>query len=256
MELNEELTNHFFKGHEKFLRHISIDCVVFGFHENALKALLLKSSFFDKWSLPGGFVMRDEDMDTAAHRILSERTGLDKIFLKQFHVFSDPLRSEMKKHLGVFKKMDVTPEKSWMLERFISVGYSALVDFTKVKPKPDILSEASEWFSAQDLPELVFDHRLIIEKALDHLRLQLNYQPVGYNLLPFKFTMSELQTLYETVLDRKLDRRNFHRKMLSTGILIKLEETRKGVAHKAPFYYKFDLRKYERALKAGMGFHL
>jgi ADP-ribose pyrophosphatase YjhB (NUDIX family) len=256
MELSEELKEHFFKGHEKFLRHISIDCVVFGFHENELKALLLKSSIFNKWTLPGGFVMREEMMDAAAHRILNERTGLRKIYLQQFHVFSDPLRSEMKSQLGFLKKVDVTSEKSWMLERFISVGYTALVDFTKVKPMPDFLSETCEWFSVPDIPQLIFDHRLILEKALDHLRLQLNYQPVGYNLLPLKFTMPELQALYETVLDRKLDRRNFHRKMMATGILIKLNETKKGVAHKAPFYYKFDLRKYEKALKAGMGFQL
>lgn len=256
MKFDKQIKDHFLKGHEKFLRHISIDCVVFGFHENELKALLLKSRFFEKWCLPGGFVMLDEKMDAAARRILNERTGLDKIFLQQFHVFSDPLRSDRKVHLDLFKEMKVAPEKSWMFERFISVGYSALVDFTKVKPMPDLLSEAAQWFSVRDLPELILDHRLILEKALEHLRLQLNYQPVGYNLLPLKFTMPELQTLYETVLDRKLDRRNFPRKMMATGILIRLKETKKGVAHKAPFYYKFDLRKYEKALRGGMGFQL
>ncbi|HEY5371527.1 MAG TPA: NUDIX domain-containing protein [Hanamia sp.] len=256
MEFEKQIKNHFLKGHEIFLRHISIDCVVFGFHENELRALLLKSRVFDKLSLPGGFVMLDEAMDAAAHRILKERTGLDKIFLQQFHVFSDPLRSHRKLLLDLFKEMKVAPGESWMFERFISAGYSALVDFTKVKPMPDILSETCQWFSIKDIPELALDHNLILEKALEHLRLQLNYQPVGYNLLPLKFTMPELQALYETVLDRKLDRRNFHRKMMSTGILIKLKETKKGVAHKAPFYYKFDLHKYEKALKVGMGFQL
>src|SRR6185312_16864011 len=106
------------------------------------------------------------------------------------------------------------------------------------------------------LPEMIFDHKNILEKALQDLRMQLNFHPLGYNLLPLKFTMPELQKLYETILGKNLDRRNFQRKISSAGILKRLNETRKGVAHKAPYYYKFDLRKYKKALKAGMGFEL
>jgi ADP-ribose pyrophosphatase YjhB (NUDIX family) len=256
MEFSKQLSNHFLKGHEKYLRHISIDCVVFGFHENELKVLLLKARYAGKWALPGGFILKEEHMDVAAHRILKERTSLDKIYLHQFYTFSDPARSTKKINQGFLKNMGIKAEKSWMFERFISVGYSALVDFTKVQPVPDIFSDECDWFNIHEIPEMILDHSNILKKALESLRIQLNFQPVGYNLLPLKFTMPELQKLYETILEKKLDRRNFQRKIIDTGILKRLDETKKGVAHKAPFYYKFDLRNYKKALKAGMGFEL
>jgi len=256
MKFDKQLNNHFLKGHEKYLRHISIDCVVLGFHENELKVLLLKAKYAGKWALPGGFILKEEHMDVAADRILKERTGLDKIFLQQFYVFSDPARSTKKINQRFLKNVGIKARKSWMFERFISVGYSALVDFTKVQPVADIFSEECDWFNIHKIPEMILDHENILKKALDHLRIQLNFQPVGYNLLPLKFTMPELQKLYETILEKKLDRRNFQRKIIDTGILKRLDETKKGVAHKAPFYYKFDLRNYKKALKAGMGFEL
>lgn len=256
MKLDKKITEHFLKGDEKYLRHISIDCVVFGFHENELKVLLLKTSYSDKSALPGGFILKKEPIDDAAQRILKERTGLDKIYLQQFHVFGDPARSNRKFNNEYFKKFGISKKNSWMSERFISIGYSALVDFTKVRLVPDIFSEGCEWFKIHDIPDLIFDHKKILETALEDLRMQLNFHPVGYNLLPLKFTMPELQKLYETILGKKLDRRNFQRKIIDTGILKRLDETKKGVAHKAPFYYKFDLRNYKKALKAGMGFEL
>lgn len=255
-KFDKQLHAHFLKGHEKYLRHISIDCVVFGFHENELKVLLLKAKYAGKWALPGGFILKEERLDAAARRILKERTGLDKIFLQQFYTFSDPERSTKKINQGFLKNMGIKLDKSWMFERFISVGYTALVDFTKVKPVPDIFSEKCEWYNIHEIPEMILDHQKIIEEALAHLRLQLNFQPIGYNLLPSKFTMPELQKLYETILERNLDRRNFQRKIIDTGILKRLEETKKGGSHKAPYYYKFDLRNYRKALKAGMGFDL
>lgn len=151
------------------------------------------------------------------------------------------------------KNIGVKMDESWMYERFITIGFYALVNFTKVNPQPDIFSEKCEWFSVNNVPEMILDHKQIFDEALNSLRLQLSFHPIGYNLLEQKFTMPELQKLYETILDKKLDRRNFHRKILATGILKKLEETKKGVAHKAPFYYKFDLRNYKKALNAGMG---
>jgi 8-oxo-dGTP diphosphatase len=256
MEFEKELKDHYFKGHEKYLRHISVDCVIFGFHENDLKVLLLKAKYAGIWALPGGFILKDEHMDMAAQRILKQRTGLDDIYLQQFHVFSDPNRSTKKMNQQFLKNIGVKSEKSWMFERFITIGYYALVDFTKVTPAPDNISETCEWFSIYDIPGMILDHRQIIDEALQNLRMQLNFHPVGYNLLPNKFTMPELQKLYETILNKKLDRRNFQRKIVATGILKRLNETKKGVAHRAPFYYKFDLRKYEKALKAGMGFTL
>ena len=254
MEFDKELKKHFLKGHEKYLRHVSIDNVIFGFHQNDLKVLLLKTKYAGAWSLTGGFILKDEHTDVAAQRVLKQRTGLEKIFLQQFHVFSDPGRSTKKINQQFLKNIGVGVDKSWMFERFITIGYYALVDFTKVSPTPDNISSACEWFSIDNLPEMILDHRQIFDEALRALRIQLIFYPVGFNLLEQKFTMPQLQKLYETILDKKLDRRNFQRKIMGTGILKKLKETKKGVAHKAPFYYKFDLPKYNKALKAAIYF--
>ncbi len=256
MGLKEEIKEHYFHGHEIYLKHISVDCVIFGFHNNELKVLLLKASYAGKWALPGGFILKEEHMDQSAERILKMRTGLDKIYLHQFYVFSDPGRSTKKINQQFLKNVGFNAEKSWMFERFITVGYTALVDFTKVTPVPDNISDACEWFTVSEIPNFILDHKNIFDKALDNLRSELNFRPVGYNLLSKKFTMPELQKLYETILNRKLDRRNFQRKIEATGILKRLSETKKGVAHKAPFYYKFDLPKYEKVLKSGLGFDL
>lgn len=256
MSFEKEIREHYTRGHEKYLRNVSVDCIVFGFHENELKVLLLQAKYAGLWALPGGFILKDEHMDNAAKRILKQRTAVDDIYLQQFQVFSQPDRSTKKINKQFLKNVGVELEDSWMFDRFISVGYSALMDFTKVQPVTDFFSTACEWFNIHDIPEMILDHNTILEKALEHLRMQLNYHPVGYNLLPEKFTMPELQKLYETILDRTLDRRNFQRKIVSTGILKRLDETKKGVAHKAPYLYKFDLRKYQKALKGGMGFEL
>jgi 8-oxo-dGTP diphosphatase len=256
MTFKDELLNHFKTGHEHFLRNVSVDCIIFGFHGNELKVLLLQTKYSGDWALPGGFIFKEEHLDDAAKRILLHRTGLDDIFLQQFQVFSEPGRSTKKINKQFLKNSGIKLEDSWMFDRFITVAYTALVDFSMATPVPDSFSSDCKWFNIHDIPELILDHRNILDKALENLRLQLNYHPVGYNLLPVKFTMPELQKLYETILDRKLDRRNFQRKITGTGILKKLNETKKGVAHKAPFYYKFDLRKYQKALKGGMGFEL
>jgi 8-oxo-dGTP diphosphatase len=256
MDIKKHINALFVEGHKKYLQNISIDCIIFGFHENELKVLLLQSKYTNQWALPGGFIMKKEHMDDSAKRILQERTGLEDIFLNQFHTFSDPKRCDGNQHKLFAKKSSLITTNSWIYERFISVGYSALVDFTLVKPVPDIFSVACEWQNVSEVPELILDHHFILQKALDYLREKLNYQPIGYNLLPKKFTMPQLQALYETILNKKLDRRNFQRKILGTGILKKLNETKKGMAHKAPFLYQFNLKKYNLALKNGMGFEL
>jgi 8-oxo-dGTP diphosphatase len=254
MEFEKALRDHFKNGQDKYLRHISIDCVIFGFHNNKLKILLLKPKYGSHWALPGGFVQKKEHIDEAAHRILNERTGLDDIFLQQFHVFGDPLRSPKQPEKKLLKKLGIDVASGWMAERFLSVGYYALVDFLSIQPIIDPFSDNCEWFGINEVPVLYMDHTHILEKALKTLRLQLSYHPVGYNLLPKKFTMPELQKLYETILGNKLDRRNFQRKITSTGILIRLKEQKRGVAHKAPFYYRFDVKKYHKALKTGINF--
>jgi 8-oxo-dGTP diphosphatase len=241
------------EGGKYFMPSLSLDCVIFGFHENELKVLLLKMKNADTWALPGGFIYKNEDIEQAAIRVLKERTGIDDIFLQQFHVFGNPKRADKKFLLGMLKKDGIHVKKdNWILQRFLTVGYYALVDFAFVTPIPDLSSVACEWWDLQEIRELFMDHKHILDKALETLRLQLNHQPIGYNLLPKKFTMPELQKLYETILDKKLDRRNFQRRMTGYGILKRLSETRKGGAHKAPYLYSFDLRKYRKALQEGL----
>jgi len=235
------------RGHETYLRHISADCVIFGFHENELRVLLLKWKGDGPWCLPGGFVRKEDSLETSATRIVKERTGLDNIFLKQFHVFSAPDR-ERKKEL-----MPYAAQGSWLMERFVTVGFYALVEFSKVSPQPDLISSECTWWDVHSVPKNMFlDHDDIFEKALQTLRMSLNDHPIGYELLPTKFTMPELQRLYETILDNSLDRRNFQKKMLSLGILERLKERKTGGAHKAPYLYKFNKAKYDKALKQGL----
>lgn len=243
----------FEKGHEYFLPHLSIDNVIFGFHENELKVLLLQWKESKRWCLPGGFIYRDEHVEEAAIRVLRSRTGLDNIYLEQFYTFGDPQR-ERGKH-GISKPKEVKTE-SWFMDRFVTIGYWALVEFSKVVPKPDEFSEACAWWDIDKVPPLILDHNQILEKALQSLRLNLNDYPVGKDLLPPKFTMPELQRLYETILNKPLDRRNFQKKILALDILERLEERKTGGAHKAPFLYRFDQRKYERAMKQGLKFGL
>ncbi len=248
MLTKKELIDFCEEARENYLAHISIDCVVFGFHEGLMKVLLLEAKNSSDWYLPGGFLFKNEPIEMAANRILKERTGLAEIFLQQFHVFGDPERS--KEHFDMYKDM-LPAEENWFMDRFLTIGYYALVDFCETNPTPDTFATACTWRDLNDLPVLKLDHSLILKTALDAMRLQLNYQPIGYNLMPKEFTMPELQKLYETILDKKLDRRNFQRRMLGFGILNRMEQPRKGGAHKAPYLYSFDLENYDAALKEG-----
>jgi len=236
---------------QNYLNHISLDCVIFGFHENQLKVLLLQLKYTKEWALPGGFAEKEETLEEAASRTLKERTGLDNIFLKQFHVFSDPLRSKENPAVKDLKESGADPNIEWFSQRFVSVGFYALVDYEKVNPTPDYFSERCAWKALEEIDTLMMDHRQILDKALETLRLQLSHQPIGYNLLPEKFTMPELQKLYETILGKSLDRRNFQRKILSWKILNKLDERKTGGAYKAPYLYEFNLKNYNKALKEG-----
>lgn len=243
----KKLKSFLLNGHKEFLPHISVDCVIFGFHDNQLKVLLLKWKDRNSWCVPGGFVKRDESLDDSAQRTLHERTGLKNIFLRQFQAFGNPQREKGNKPFQL-----IGSSKSWLSERFITVGYWALVEFSKVTPQADWLSDACQWHDIHHVPKLIYDHNQIVESALEALRVSLNDHPVGYNLLPGKFTMPELQKLYETILDKSLDRRNFQKKMLSLDILERLKERKMGGAHKAPFLYRFDRKKYEKAMKKGL----
>jgi len=248
MTYADQVRQYFKETAEQCIHYLSIDCIIFGFHEEQLKILLLRWKGTNEWSLPGGFIQKKESVDTAAQRILLERTGLKEIFLQQFHVFGEAERYDQQLN---WEKMNLPVDLSEWSERTISIGYYALVDFSKVVPTPDLLTEECRWWDPKDLPNLLFDHQHIIQVALQTLRTQLNGHPIGYNLLPEKFTLPELQRLYETILGRTLDPRNFQRKMLALGILQRLEERRRGGAYKSPYLYRFDTKQYEKALEEG-----
>ena len=241
------------KAEEYFLPSVSIDNVIFGFHENQLKVLLLQLKKNNKWKLPGGFIFKNEEIEDAAARILTTRTGLDKIFLQQFHVFGGSKRTpeQLVKEMFDIEEIELSDHTN-LLERYLTIGYYALVEYDKVKPHPDKLSIQCTWCELNNLPELLFDHRQIIEQALQAMRLQLNFQPIGYNLLPKEFTLKNIQSIYETILGRKLDRSNFNRKILAYGILEKKEKHFSGAAHKAPFLYSFNKKTYFKALQNGL----
>ena len=236
----------------EFMNHISLDCVIFGFNNNELKVLLLHLKYSKEYSLPGGFLKYDETLEQAAQRIVKERTGLDKLFLKQFKVFSAPERAKSNKAILDADMAGSDPDKSFFDKRFISVGFYSLVDFRKVKPTPDLFSDHCDWESLNADVSMLLDHKQIIQEAISTLRLQLNQQPIGLKLLPRKFTMPELQKLYETILGRDLDRRNFQRKMLNYNILDKLNQRKTGGAHKSPYLYSFNIERYQKALEEGL----
>jgi ADP-ribose pyrophosphatase YjhB (NUDIX family) len=241
------------KNSAEYQPGLSIDCVIFGFHDNQLKVLLIKTGYSENWSLPGGFIPINEDIDRAANSVLFGRTGLKGIFLRQFAAFGAVNRSNNHFNKEVIDYFDIVPEDiKWYASRFVTLGYYALVDFLKTVPQPDNEDESVQWIDHNAVPELILDHKEILDKALETLRMELNLMPVGYNLLPEKFTIPDMQRLYETILGRKLDRRNFLRKITAIGILIKLDEKKSNVAHKAPNLYSFDKVKYEEVVKNGL----
>jgi ADP-ribose pyrophosphatase YjhB (NUDIX family) len=249
-----ELSNFIRNGHKDYLGNLSIDCAILGYHERKLKILLLNWKSLEGWSLPGGRVLRTEALQDSATRILRERTGLENIFLRQFHLFGDsPFRKEKLKYERAISKFNIELKPgNWLFDRTLSVGYYALVEYSLVSPKPDFLTEECRWWDIHEVPTLLFDHNEMIEKALQTLQQEIYHQPIGYNLLPQKFTLPEIHDLYETILDKKLDRRNFPKKLITLGIIKKLKERRNIGPHRSPFLYRFDKRNYEKALREGL----
>ncbi|MCD7973600.1 MAG: NUDIX domain-containing protein [Candidatus Azobacteroides sp.] len=234
---------------------LSVDCVIFGFHEGNLKILLNKFSCFTKWMLPGGFIFKNENIDDTAVRVLEDRTGLRDIYLQQFHTFGDNSRTRLEENNEMLIRYGFTDENErkshWLMQRFISVGYYALVNYSKVQLKTNADEEIA-WFGLEEIPELYSDHNRIIEKALSVIRIQLNNVPIGFELLPEKFTMTELRIIYETILKKNLDRRNFQRKVMNSGYIIKLDEVSKKFGIKTSSLFSFDKKKYLQALKNGL----
>jgi 8-oxo-dGTP diphosphatase len=218
---------------------LTVDCVVFGFDEGELKVLLIKRGlppFKGQWALPGGFVRVDETVDAAARRELEEETGLADVFLEQLYTFGEVKRDPR--------------------ERVVSVAYYALVRLASAETRAATDAAEAAWFPVSKMPLLAFDHAAIFEKALDRLRGKLRYQPVGFELLQPKFTLSQLQHLYEAVLGLDLDKRNFRKRVLALGLLVPLQETVMSGAHRPAQLFRFDPAKYERLSRRGFHFEL
>lgn len=218
---------------------VTVDCVVFGLDDEDLKVLLIRRDlppFEDKWALPGGFVRIDETLDEAARRELQEETSLERVFLEQLYTFGG---------------IDRDPR-----ERVITVAYYALVRLSDHRVQAATDARDAVWFAMDDLPPLAFDHDQILETAHQRLQGKVRYQPIGFELLPPKFTLTQLQKLYEIVLGRVLDKRNFRKKIQGMGILEELDEVEKDVAHRAARLYRFDKKEYGRMVKQGFHFEI
>ncbi|MFG4003345.1 NUDIX hydrolase [Flavobacterium aquidurense] len=253
MEIEEEILDFINNGHKDHFTDVTIDCVIFGYHELQLKVLIGKRFGVNGSSFPGGHIGRNETLTGAASRILKDRTSLNHIFLQQFHTFGDSMfrLKDFNNDLPQIAK-DSLPADNWLFQRTFVVGFYALIDFSKVKIKKDFFFEQFAWLDINDIPPLLYDHNEMLDKALTALRNQIYHQPIGYNLLPEKFTLPEIIALYETILNKKLDRRNFPKKLMSLEIMIKLDEKRNIGQHRAPYLYKFDKEKYNKALKEGI----
>ncbi len=226
-----------------FLPHIAYDSVIFGFSGEKLKILIMEYHNTRLFALPGGFVGREENLDDAVKRGLYDRTGIDNIYLEQFHTFGDLARFRPEVMETILRANGLQPPpEHWLLDRFITVAYYALINYNDVTPRPDALSDSIGWYDLDALPPLMLDHADIVRKALETLRHNLERKLVGMNLLPPRFTMKELQRVYEAILGKKLRRTSFQRKMLSLGVLRRHEKRYTGKAHKAPYLYSFDER--------------
>ena len=213
---------------------LAVDCIIFGFDGEKLKALFIKRAFnpgMDKWSLMGGFVQGNEGVKEAASRILNQLTGLSNVYMEQLHCFGD-----VKRDPG---------------GRVVSIAYFALINIADYSG--EIMQEHNaKWFELKHIPALIFDHREMVTLAKERLQQKITNHPIGFALLPQKFTLRQLQTLYEAINETELDKRNFTRRILDLGILKKLDEKERGTSKKGSFYFVFDEQKYKKLDKEGI----
>ena len=223
-----------------YMAGVSVDTVIFGFHNDKLKALMLRFGNTPYFVLPGGYIMKEENLDDAALRILQERTGLKNIYLEQFYTSGNTSRSREDVVKELMQKMiGVIPNSNWFNQRFVSVCYYALIDDTKVNPVVENFFTEIKWFDVNKLPKTLYDHDMVINKALKRLQADLDEKLVAFNLMSETFTMAQLQKLYEAVYQKKFVRTNFQRKILSLNVLERLEKQYSGKSHKAPYLYRF-----------------
>ncbi len=216
---------------------ISIDCVIFGFDNGILEILLVEHGegiSKGKWGLPGGWINKTESTDAAAHRLLAELTGMDNIYLEQLKAFGEPNR--------------------FPLRRVITIGYYALVKREDYDIKAGYTASDAKWYKINEIPKLIYDHNEIIEYSIKNLRNRVRQAPIGFNLLPEKFTLLQLMQLYEEILGIEMDKSNFRRKILHMKLLVALDEKQQDVSHRAAKLYKFDPAIYEKLTQKGFNF--
>ena len=221
----------------RVMSSITIDCVVFGFEQGSLEILLVKHGKGirkGEWGLPGGWIKEDEGIDSAAHRLLRELTGLDNIYLEQLKAFGDPER--------------------FPVGRVITIGYNALIKREDYNVKAGFTASEARWFKIKEIPDLIYDHNEILDYSLKRLRRRVRQAPIGFNLLPEKFTLLQLMQLYEEILDIEMDKPNFRRKILRMKLLVDLNEKQKDVSHRAAKLYKFDNMIYQKLTEKGFSF--
>jgi ADP-ribose pyrophosphatase YjhB (NUDIX family) len=233
--------------------HVSVDCVIFGFDSNKLKVLLIEREKIannelsgHKLKLPGNLILENEELDDSAYRTLKELTGLDNIFLKQFQVFGSPNRLSPIEDLIWLKT-----SSNIAVDRVVTIAYYSLI-----KLQDSNLTDKTIWHPIDNIPELVFDHNIIVKRALEALQREIRTEPLCFELLPKKFTIRQMQNLYEAILGENLDNRNFRKKIMPLKFLIPLEEKERGVSHKPAQLYKFDRKLYARHRKEISGFNL
>lgn len=237
---------------DTLMPNITVDCVILSFHDKNMKVLLHRETEANKWMLPWSFVQNNEAVGQAALKTLKEKTGLHDAYAKQYHLFGEN-KEDLSEESPAMVKINSkeSRDKGWIHQRCLSLAYYILVKYDEVVI-PDDKAENTAWFAIQKLPAVYDEHKKQINAAVNIIKQQLGFIPIGFELLPRKFTMPELRTIYETILDKKLDRRNFQRKMLLAGIIIPLNETRKSGPHKSPNLYTFDHEKYEKAREFGL----
>jgi 8-oxo-dGTP diphosphatase len=243
----------------KIIPNLSVDCVIFGFDTKSLNVLLVErtlinkkdnSTLFTDYTLTGNHVLAGEDIDQAACRVLKGLTGLDSIYLEQFQTFGSVGRLSKEKDQLWIKSLGLN-----IADQVITVGYYSLINSSIVK-LPGLRERKIKWFPVKEIPELAFDHLTILQKALERLRLKLRQEPIGFELLPQKFTLTQVQNLYESILGTQFDARNFRKKIAQMKYLIPLDEKQKGVRHKPAQYYIFSRDVYERTRKEKLDFSI
>lgn len=223
----------------KIMDSVSIDCLLFGFNEGALKILMVKHAegiSKGRWALPGGWINYHESIDDAASRLLKALTGVSNIYLEQLRAFGDLNRYPTK--------------------RVVTVAYFALVKPENYALHPGFTASDAKWFEIQKVPKLPYDHKKIMDFGFGHLKHKVRHEPIGFNLLPQKFTLLALQELYEAILGKPLDKSNFRRKLMNMNLLVLSKEKQKDVSHRAAALYSFDKKIYDRLLKEEFNFEL